>query len=408
MSMRRRPLTLTIALTSAAVLAGCSGPMDFDLRGKIGGRVDTSQAALQATAERPRPDDRGVISYPNYQVVVARRGDTLAAVANRVGLPPAELARYNGMKAEDPLRKGEVVALPRRVEEPSPATGAATTGPIRPAAEVDVTTLASAAIDRAPETPSRSAPAPQIGAEPVRHKVERGETAFTISRLYDVTPRALADWNGLDRDYTLREGQFLLIPVALPGQAATATQTGTDTDTEVTVPGSGSPTPVPPSAATPLPAETPPPAAKPKQAEPEAPKAEPPKPAPPVADIGQDKTQPKGEMLIPASGSIIRAYAKGRNEGIDIGAPAGTAVKAAASGQVAAITTNDDNVQIVVIRHPDDLLTIYTHIDGLSIAKGDAVSRGQTIGKVRNGSPSFVHFEVRQGFDSVDPMLFLH
>ena len=110
---------------------------------------------------------------------------------------------------------------------------------------------------------------------------------------------------------------------------------------------------------------------------------------------------------MPAAGKIIREYTKGRNEGIDIGAPAGTAVKAAASGQVAAITRNDDNVQIVVIRHPDDVLTIYTHLDGLSIAKGDAVSRGQTIGKVRNGSPSFLHFEVRQGFDSVDPMLFL-
>lgn len=405
MSMRRRPLTLTIALTSAAVLAGCSGPIDFDLRGKMGGRVDTSQAALSATADRPRPDDRGVISYPNYQVAVAQRGDTLTTLAERVGLPPAELARYNGVKVDDPLRRGEVIALPRRVEEPSPATGAATTGPIRPAAEVDVTTLASAAIDRAPATPARSAPAPQSGTEPVRHKVERGETAFTIARLYNVTPRALAEWNGLDRDFTLREGQFLLIPVALPDAPPAAADT--TEDTEVTDPGSGSPTPVPPSAVKPLPAVTPPAAVAQKPTVPEAPEVVETKPAAPVADIGQAATRPRGEMLMPAAGKIIREYTKGRNEGIDIGAPAGTVVKAAASGQVAAITRNDDNVQIVVIRHPDDVLTIYTHLDGLSIAKGDAVSRGQTIGKVRNGSPSFLHFEVRQGFDSVDPMLFL-
>lgn len=399
MSTRRPTLTLTAALASAALLAGCSEPIDFDLRGKIGGRVDTSEAARQATADRPRPDDRGIISYPNYQVAIAQRGDTLRTLAERIGLPPAELARFNGVKVDDPLRKGEVIALPRRVAEPSPATGAATTGPIRPAAEVDVTTLASAAIERAPETPASATAAPvQTGAEPVRHKVERGETAFTIARLYNVTPRALAEWNGLDRDFTIREGQFLLIPVV---EATPTTDSASASD-----PGSGTPTPVPPSATKPLPSETPPAATTLPPAAATSETTEKP-PAKPVADIGQDKAKPKGEFLMPVSGRIIREYTKGRNEGIDIGADAGTPVKAAASGSVAAITRNDDNVQIVVIRHPEDILTIYTHIDGLTVTKGDAVSRGQTIGKVRDGSPSFLHFEIRQGFDSVDPMLFL-
>lgn len=412
MSMRRHPLILTATLTSFALVAGCSGPIDFDMRGKLGGSVDTSQAALQATENRPRPDDRGVISYPNFQVAVARRNDTVADVASRVGLPAAELATFNGMRPEDTLRPNEIVALPRRVSEPSPATGAATTGPIRPASQVDVTTLASAAIERAPATTpaasSTTAPlAAQSGIEPVRHKVARGETAFTIARLYNVTPRALAEWNGLDREFSLREGQFLLIPVALPPERPQDAG-ASDTD-RVTVPGTGSPTPAPPSATKPLPAETPPPVAPAKApvSVVKEPVAEPAAPKPPAADIGQAATKPSGEMLMPTTGKIIREYAKGRNEGIDIGAPAGAPVKAAASGQVAAITRNDDNVQIVVIRHPDDLLTIYTHLDGLTISKGDAVSRGQTIGKVRVGQPSFLHFEIRQGFESVDPMLFL-
>ncbi|HBT02947.1 MAG TPA: peptidase M23, partial [Citreicella sp.] len=78
-----------------------------------------------------------------------------------------------------------------------------------------------------------------------------------------------------------------------------------------------------------------------------------------------------------------------------------------AAGTVAAITRNTDNVQIVVIRHPDELLSIYTHLDGLQVAKGDAVTRGQSIGSVRAGDPAFLHFEVRKGFDSVDPMTYL-
>ena len=35
------------------------------------------------------------------------------------------------------------------------------------------------------------------------------------------------------------------------------------------------------------------------------------------------------------------------------------------------------------------------------------VKRGQAIAKVRASSPAFLHFEVRQGFDSVDPMPYL-
>lgn len=386
--MIHAPRSLT-ALSLLALLGACSDPLDLDLRGRIGGSVDTSQAALSATAQRPDPDDRGVISYPTYQVAVARRGDTLADVARRVGLPPAELARYNGIQTGDPLRRGEIVALPRRVAEPSPATGAATTGPIRPAAQVDVTTLASNAIDSAPDTPRRGTPRPQTGTEPVRHKVERGETAFSIARLYRVTPRALAEWNGLDSDFTLREGQFLLIPTARETVTAAAA---------TPVPGAGSPTPVPPSAAQPLPEETLPPART------EAAK----KPEKPVADIGQKKASDTGAaMSMPVSGSIIREYAKGRNEGIDISAAAGTPVQAAASGTVASVSSTAEGVKFLLVRHAGDLITVYTHVDDISVKKGDAVSKGQQIGRVRAGDPAFLHFEVRKGFESTDPMSYL-
>ena len=361
----------------------------------MGGSVDTSQAALSAIAERPEPDARGLISYPNYQVAVARTGDTVSGVASRVGVPAGELARFNGMQPSDGLRAGEVLALPGRVAVADAVPASQTAAPIRPAGSVDVTTLASAAIDGAPATPAaKPAPTPiPGGVEPVRHQVARGETAYTIARLYDVTPRALADWNGLDSSYSVREGQFLLIPVvqkaATPEAAATP------------APGVGSPTPKPPSASQALPRDEPPVTAKPTAA---------PAPAPvkPVADIGQSQPAASGAaMAMPVDGNIIRDYAKGKNEGIDISAAAGTPVRAAASGTVAAITTNTENVQIVVVRHPDDVLSVYTHVDNLSVVKGDAVSRGQTIGKVRAGDPSFLHFEVRKGFDSVDPMTFL-
>ena len=111
---------------------------------------------------------------------------------------------------------------------------------------------------------------------------------------------------------------------------------------------------------------------------------------------------------MPAAGSVIRGYVKKKNDGIDIGAAAGSAVKAADDGTVAAITQDTEQVPIVVVRHADGLLTVYANITGITVKKGDKVSRGQTIAKVRDGNPSFVHFEVRKGFDSVDPLPYLN
>lgn len=382
------------ALAGVAMIAltGCEMPFDFDLRGDIGGGFDTSEAARNATAPRPQPDNRGVISYPNYQVVVARRGDTVADVATRLGTDANELARFNGVKTTDTLRNGEILALPNRVAEPSPATGAIGTGPIQPADSVDIETLASGAIDRSgASSPVETSALPsaqpklrvQTGREPVRHKVERGETAYTIARLYQVSVRSLAEWNGLGPDFAIREGQYLLIPVARE-------ETRTVTAAPTSAPGQGSDTPTPPSATQPLPRDEDVAAAAP----------------PPAPDIGQS-TASNARMSYPVKGKIIRPYAKGKNEGIDISAAPGTEVSAAASGKVAAITSDADQVPIIVIKHPDNVLTVYANVDQIVVSKGDSISRGQKLGVIRPAPASYVHFEVREGFDSVDPMPYL-
>ncbi|MEO0487919.1 MAG: LysM peptidoglycan-binding domain-containing protein, partial [Pseudomonadota bacterium] len=257
-----RALIATLGLTA---LVACDTPLDFDLRGPEGG-FNTRAAARNATTERPQPDARGVISYPTYQVAVARRGDTLADVAARVGLPAEELGQFNGIETDVPLRKDEIIALPRRVAEPNQTIGAPT--------GVDVSTLAGSAIDRSAPTPAAAGvattPLPDTGQEPIRHQVERGETAFTIARLYQVPAKSLAEWNGLAADFAVREGQYLLIPVArVPAPSNGAT----------TLPGAGSATPTPPSATQALPADD---AASTAAAAPVTEK--------PVADVGEAET----------------------------------------------------------------------------------------------------------------------
>ncbi|MDF1728175.1 MAG: LysM peptidoglycan-binding domain-containing protein [Sulfitobacter sp.] len=401
-----------LAGSSALLLSACAEqPLDFDLRG-LGGGFSTAEAATGPLASRPQPDDRGVISYPNYQVAVAQRGDTLIDVAERVGLDASDLARYNGIEPDIELRRGEVVALPGRVAEPSPATGAPGTGPIQP---VDISTLAGNAIDSAAATPGVQTAAlppaptaqtqPQTGKEPIRHRVARGETAYTISRLYQVPVQALAEWNGLGPDFRIREGQFLLIPVPKQAPPKRAPRAATP-EPEVALPGSGSPTPTPPSAAKPLPRDEPS-AAEPAPATPTAPQTTP-APAPPVADVGSPTKPAKAARLqVPVKGSIIRGYAKGRNEGINIKAAPGSAVQAADAGTVAAVTKTGDGVPIVVVRHPDNLLTVYANVTQVRVQKGDSVRRGQTLASLRSGEDAYVHFEVRKGFDSVDPAPYL-
>lgn len=394
---RQRVLRIALTVSTLAILSACGQNFNYDLRG-IGSGASPFDGAEQApTAPRPEPDSRGVISYPTYQVAVAENGDTIESVATRLGVDASTLASFNGIDATAPLRRGEIVALPTRVAEASEPriqvnSGAAQSG------GVDIGSLASGAIDRSGTTSTegnvRVAALPpsqqtvQTSTEPVRHKVVRGETAYTISRLYQVPVASLAEWNGLGADFSIREGQFLLIPVAQQAPPATVSQV-------VPRPGTGSPTPVPPSSATPLPpAPAPVIAASP---EPE-----------PVVDVGErTAASDVARMLFPVNGAIIREFSKGRNEGIDIKAAAGTPVIAADEGTVAAITQSAEGVPIIVVRHEPELLTVYANVTDVSVEKGARVSRGEEIAKLRSGNDAFVHFEVRRGFDSVDPMPYL-
>ncbi len=368
-----RRLRLGIILAGLGLaLSACETGFDIDMRGLTDG-FSTATAARQVTADRPQPDARGVISYPSYQVAVANRGDTVTDVATRIGLGPAELARFNGLDADTRLRRGEILALPTRVAVVNDA--------------IDITALASDAIDRAEDTPVATpggTNAVIAGPEPVRHKVQSGETAYSIARLYDVSVRALGDWNSLGPGLRVRTGQYLLIPLTDPRLREEAAI--------VEAPGEGSETPEPPSATTALPEED----AAIVEAE-----------EPPSPELGTQATQ-RARYAKPVDGAIIRPYKKGENEGIDIAAAVGTQVRAAEAGTVAAITRDTDQIPILVIRHADNLLTVYANIDDISVRKGDSIARGQVIAKVRAGDPSFLHFEIRQGFESVDPVPFIN
>ena len=358
------PFLILLNVGSCGVLSN----LDFDLRGN---EYDTSDAVRKAMKTRPLPDSRGIISYATYEVAVARQGDTVKSIANRLGLEPKNVAAYNGLSSLEKLNEGQLISLPNQ-------TVARKTKPNRSTSNRSKVNVKKTVIKKN---------ASEQENEPVRHKVSRGETAFTISRLYNVSIRSLADWNGLDSNYTIREGQYLLIP--LPRDQTTP-------EVGAVKPGDNNKTPFPPSSSEALPK----PISKDKSETTSG------------KSIGSDQpqnieTNDKGRFSYPVNGKIIRDYVKNKTDGIDISAPAGTPIIAAENGIVAAITADTQEVPIIVLKHEGNLLTVYAGIGDIAVKEKDKISRSQLLGKIRPGKPPFIHFEVRRGFESLDPMEFL-
>lgn len=401
--VRHVGLAFGLPVLAGLFLSGCmqTKSLDWDLRNNGGA---TSNAVEQTTAARPMADAQGVISYPGYQVVVARRGDTVGSIAARLAIPADQLASYNALTPDDSLRQGEVLALPVRV-----GSGGMMPGQLPGAGGIDVAAIATTALDRADMGTSgqtgavigtngapKADPLPfstqGSGPEPVRYQVKRGETAFTIARRFNISAKSLADWNGLGPDLSVREGQILIIPTLAELARLPAGQIE-----DTTLPGQGSPTPNPPSSKEPLPDENTITAAE---------AAKQPSPAP---DLGNQRTAASAAAMgMPVDGKILRAWDGKTSQGIDIAATPGAPVHAAAQGTVAVITHDaKTGALIVILRHADGLLTVYAGLDSAVVEKGMSIKRGQTIGTVKAGTPAQLHFEVRKGQVSVDPLIYL-
>ncbi|MBP0016050.1 MAG: peptidoglycan DD-metalloendopeptidase family protein [Cyanobacteria bacterium SBLK] len=117
----------------------------------------------------------------------------------------------------------------------------------------------------------------------------------------------------------------------------------------------------------------------------------------------------------PTRGTLTSGYGPrwGRmHKGIDIAAPTGTPIYAAAPGEVVSAGWNSGGYgNLVDIRHADGSLTRYAHNSKVLVRKGDRVEQGQKISLM--GSTGFstgphLHFEIHpSGRGAANPMAFL-
>jgi lipoprotein NlpD len=363
----RLAATQALLLAGSVALAGCGG-----LQNPFGGGGAPDAAAPAPAVANLRPDSRGVITYATYQVAVAREGDTMAIVASRVGTSTEELARRNALPDDYLLRPGEVLLLPDSVA--------------RPPAGLDAGAIAAqplggppAATAAGPDNPFQNGQTDPL-IDPVRHRVEPGETAYSIARLYGVSVTALASWNGLGPDLAVRENQELLIPIVSDANRIS----GAPADTQ---PGQGTRVTAPPSAAAPLPQDI--------TAAVDMPES---------PNLGALRTPPGGRLSAPVSGSVTRRYDAANPNGIGFAVPAGTSVQAAAPGEVALISEALGGLgTIVLVRHRDDLITTYSTLSDVRVSEGQQVQAGQVLGVVAERENPELQFDVFRGTTSVDP-----
>ncbi|CAN5739752.1 hypothetical protein BH20ACT14_BH20ACT14_18550 [soil metagenome] len=118
-------------------------------------------------------------------------------------------------------------------------------------------------------------------------------------------------------------------------------------------------------------------------------------------------------FIWPVSGTVVSGFGWrwGRmHEGIDITAPMGASVWAAAAGTVIYSGWLGGYGLLLVVDHGNGLATAYAHNSSLLVGVGQRVGQGETIslvGSTGNSSGPHVHFEVRVNGSAVDPLAYL-
>jgi murein DD-endopeptidase MepM/ murein hydrolase activator NlpD len=116
-------------------------------------------------------------------------------------------------------------------------------------------------------------------------------------------------------------------------------------------------------------------------------------------------------FIWPVQGPVISRFGRrglwGWHRGLDIKAPRGAPIRAAAAGTVVFSGRQSSYGRVIKIAHANGLSTIYAHNSANFVKAGDRVTAGALIGAVgRTGhaTTSHLHFEIRRGGAANDPL----
>lgn len=209
----------------------------------------------------------------------------------------------------------------------------------------------------------------------IYHTVQKCQTLYRISKTYNVSVEEIMNINNIDDPSTLKVGDRIFIPGA-------SRELSVESYCEVS------------------------------RNEPETKRDE---KKPNIVKKYDDKNIPTlSNFIWPVKGKLFSRFEQTkerRHDGIDISAPEGTPIRAAADGRVIYSGSGIRGYgNIIIIKHANNFFTVYAHNSENNVLEGDIVKQGQIIGKVgKTGKTSgpHLHFEIRKGKTPVDPLKLL-
>lgn len=375
------------------------------------------------------PDEIVVPARAAAGTVVVKRGDTLYALSREHGLTVDEIAKQNNLRAPYTIRVGQVLKIERPtpgIETKSEPQKKVETKPESKPATVVKETSKETAKEAPKQTPKESPKKVDVRVPLKTITVAKGDTLYSISRAYAVPVNDLAVMNNLSAPFALRVGDTLRVP-----------------DLAERVPVKTVPVktaPVKKDAA---------PKVEPVKAQPktetkvkEQPKTQTTKTSTKTTEktnqkkVTEKTTEKKAEtkkketkktetpkiaarssskFSWPVRGKILSAFGAKNgglyNDGINISAAFDSTVVAAENGVVAYAGNEVRGMgNLIIIQHSDGWMTVYAHLNSMSVRRGARVSVGQKIGTVgqtgKVTSPQ-LHFEIRNGTKAHNPINYL-
>ena len=407
---------------------------------------DESDVAPDAVEESeevaPVETESDVLEIPDYEPdtlsvparaaagsVVVRRGDTLYAIAREHNMTVDEIAKINKLSAPYTIRVGQILKIEKPIENPKPVA--------EKKIEPKVEKKSEPVVKEKPKETVKELPKEKNDVRvPVKTiKIEKGDTLYSISRAYAVPVNDLAVMNNLSAPFALRVGDSLRVPDlaervpvkkdVAPKAEPVKSQPKSETKpkeqakpkakTETKSQQKSQPKTESKNQTKPKPAE------KTNQKKvTETKKTTDKKTSEKKVAVAKTETpkmvaRSSNKFSWPVRGKILSNFGAKNgglyNDGINISAAFDSTVAAAENGVVAYAGNEVRGMgNLIIIQHSDGWMTVYAHLNSMSVRRGARVSVGQKIGTVgqtgKVTSPQ-LHFEIRNGTKAHNPINYL-
>ncbi len=205
----------------------------------------------------------------------------------------------------------------------------------------------------------------------VYHRIKKGQTLWRISKIYGVSLDEIVRVNRISDAYRIKTGERIFIPEAASIKEVPVYQPSTKVPagakkTEVSL-----------------------------------------KPAEEIPNLA------KGDFIWPVEGRISSYYGQrkgGFHYGIDISTRQGREVAASRKGIVSFSGVMRGYGNVIIIDHQDGFSTVYAHNQTNLVKENQTVEQGETIARVGSTGRAkgcHLHFEIRKGIKTINPLFYL-